>query len=353
MKERLQEVFVLRSIACLSIALLHSINKIYTGHPGEWVNVCRLILSFGTPAFVFISEMVLAYAYPNGVPKGFWKKRAQFILVPYVVFGLVHALADAVLSPEGAIAASFLRYVVQYILLGDFALYFILIIFQFYLLHAYAAPKLLHRYSAKVILPITLAISMLYWSFFNFVPRAPIPFQEYIYTRFYMLPFIGWSFYFALAYYCGRHYRELIALLNRYRYAVRLAFAAAAAWMVYNLLSGTIVAVSSKRLDMVLFATAASFFILQIAAGARRIHPFWVKTSQISFGLFLVHPVFYGILELFLTRLPGMEGTPWGVLLLFVSGMSLSAWAVLTAYRFPGGSYVVGRIGAGQSAVRT
>ena len=118
-------------------------------------------------------------------------------------------------------------------------------------------------------------------------------------------------------------------------------------------MTGTITAVSSKRLDMVLFAMAASLFILQISADARRVHPFWVRTSQISFGLFLVHPVFYGILDLILLRLPGMKGTPWGVLVLFACGMMLSAWAVLTAYRFPGGFYVVGRIGAGQSALRT
>lgn len=350
-KERLQEVFVLRSIACLSIGLLHSINKIYDD-PSETVNVIRLILSFGTPAFVFISEMVLSHAYPDGVPRGFWTKRVKYILVPYVVFGFVHALGEAVLEAEGALIPAFLKYSVQYILLGDFALYFILIIFQFYLLHAFVAPKVFSRFSAKTVLSVSLVVSMSYWAFFNFVPRFPIPFAEYVYTRFFMLPFVGWSFYFALAWYCGRRYRELIALLNRWRVAVWLAFAASGAWMIGNLLTDTITAVSSKRLDMVLFATSASLFVLHVASRARRIHPFWVKTSQISFGLFLVHPVLYGILELVLFRLPGMRGTPLGAAVLFATGMSLSAWAVLTAYRFPGGNYVVGRIGPGLTVLR-
>lgn len=343
----IDEVFVLRSLACLSIALLHSINTIYPS-PDEAINVMRLVLSFGTPAFVFISELVLSYAYPDGVPKNFWSKRIKFILFPYIVFGFINALADAVLQSSHSLIGSFISYSLQYILLGDFSAYFIVIIFQFYLFHAYIAPKVLHKFSLRTVLISSLIISMSYWAFFNFVPQFNLPFKAYIYNRFYMLPFIGWIFYFALAYYCGRQYRETIRLLNKYRYWVWTAAAATSAWMIVNFTSGIITAVSSKRLDMVLFVASMVFLVLQLSSKLKRIPSFWVRISQISFGLFLIHPIFFGILERGLKPVIDISETPIGVIVNFVIGMLLSAWAVLFANRFRWGAYLVGRIGIGR-----
>lgn len=342
----IDEVFILRSLACLSIALLHSINKMYMS-PNEMINVMRLILSFGTPAFVFISELVLSHAYPDGVPKGFWSKRLKYILIPYVVFGLINALADAVLQSGESVFQSFVSFSLQYVLLGDFSAYFIVIIFQFYLLHAFIAPKVFPRFSVKMVLVSTLIVSMAYWAFFNFVPRFDLPFKDYIYHRLYMLPFIGWIFYFSLAYYCGRNYREVISLLNKYRYWVWTFAALIAAWMVGNLLTGTITAVSSKRLDMVLFVTSMVFLVLQLSSNLKRIPKIWVRTSQISFGLFLVHPIVFGVMEITMSKFLGISGSAIGVVVLFVVGMLISAWAVLLLNRFWWGPYIVGRIGIG------
>lgn len=343
----LDEVFVLRSIACLSIAFLHSINKMYQA-PDEFINVIRLLLSFGTPAFVFISELVLSYAYPNGITKGFWSKRIKYIIVPYVIFGIINAMADAVLQTDEPLLSAFLSFSLQYVLLGDFSAYFIVIIFQFYLLHAYVVPKIIHKLSMRTALISTMLISMAYWAFFNFVPQFEIPFKTYFYHRFFMLPFVGWIFYFTLAYYCGRHYREMIQLINKFRYGVWTFVILTGAWMVGNLLTDTVQAVSSKRFDMVLFVTGMVFLILQLSSKFKRVPDFWIRTSQLSFGLFLLHPIVYGVMEKIMVKVPGMAGTPLGVIVLFVIGMLLTAWGILILNRFSWGAYIVGRIGIGR-----
>ncbi|WMT42378.1 acyltransferase family protein [Paenibacillus sp. D2_2] len=84
------EMFVLRSIACLSIALLHALYRVYDADT-PWVELVGLLLTFGTPVFVFISQFVLSYAYPDRVPEGFWRKRVKYILLPYIFFGTLYA----------------------------------------------------------------------------------------------------------------------------------------------------------------------------------------------------------------------------------------------------------------------
>lgn len=77
------EMFVLRSIACLSIALLHALYRVYDDGNTPWVESVGLLLTFGTPVFVFISQFVLSFAYPDGIPAKFWEKRIKYILLPY------------------------------------------------------------------------------------------------------------------------------------------------------------------------------------------------------------------------------------------------------------------------------
>ena len=57
-KTALKEIFLLRATACLCIVFLHCVTQVYDIEDG-WVGTLRLLLSFGTPAFILISEIVL------------------------------------------------------------------------------------------------------------------------------------------------------------------------------------------------------------------------------------------------------------------------------------------------------
>src|SRR5690606_21810644 len=93
--------------------------------------------------------------------------------------------------------------------LGDFHGYFIIIIFQFYILHI-IFTKYLSHFSPKLMLIITFTINFSYLAFFNFVEPFNIPFAENIWTQKSSLPFLGWVFYFALAFYGGRNAKEFL-----------------------------------------------------------------------------------------------------------------------------------------------
>ena len=89
-KKTIDEIFLMRSIACLSIVFLHGIARSFLEENGI-VGSISLLLTFGTPTFVFISEFILARSYPEQLPTNFWGKRVKYVLFPYLLFGTFYA----------------------------------------------------------------------------------------------------------------------------------------------------------------------------------------------------------------------------------------------------------------------
>lgn len=207
----------MRSVACLSILLLHSLARAYADE-NHIVNLVRLLLTFGTPTFIFISEFILARSYPQELPSNFWSKRLKFIMVPYILFGTFYAFLKS-FEQTGELGNNFMgafgHFLWRHLLLGDYHGYFILVIFQFYLLH-YFFHNYLKRWKPSYVMATALLINLLYLGFFNFVKPYPTEIGIYIWEKFYWIPFFGWLFYFTLAYYCGRNFTLFINHLNKY-----------------------------------------------------------------------------------------------------------------------------------------
>lgn len=74
---QIKEIFMIRCISCLSVVLLHIISMVLMlqaealADISHTVDSFRTLLMFSTPAFIFISEFLLARSYPDGVPDGF------------------------------------------------------------------------------------------------------------------------------------------------------------------------------------------------------------------------------------------------------------------------------------------
>ena len=111
--------------------------------------------------------------------------------------------------------SAFGQYWWKHLLLGDYHGYFILIILQFYVLH-YFFHENLKKWSPKIVLPVSFMISALYLGFFNFTPSIQTSVGQYIWDKFYWIPFLGWLFYFTLAYYSGRYYPTFVSYLKSY-----------------------------------------------------------------------------------------------------------------------------------------
>ncbi len=338
----------MRSISCLSILLLHSLARAYADE-NYTVNLLRVLLTFGTPTFIFISEFILSRSYPQALPANFWSKRLKFILVPYVLFGAFYALLKAfeqTVSSGDSLAVSFGDFLWRHLLLGDYHGYFILVIFQFYLLH-YFFHKYLKKWKPSLVMGSALLINLVYLGFFNFVKPYPSDIGVYIWEKFYWVPFFGWLFYFALAYYCGKHFSIFINLLNKYSKLVIVSPFVVGTICLVLYGSNILPIISSKRVDMVFFTTSMIWLIYYIATKIPKVPKIFVWISQYSFGIYLIHPVFLAVMYLVITRF-SLEVHPFfQTVLYFIGSLLLSIASTYVLNKIPYGYYFAGRIAIG------
>ncbi|WP_158560360.1 acyltransferase family protein [Paenibacillus contaminans] len=350
-KKVIPELFVLRCAACLSIVLLHALARVY-GENEQAVNYMSLLLTFGTPVFVFISEFIISYSYPKKQSGQFWSKRLKFILLPYVIFGAFYALVKAfeVSSAKGIeYSAAAVQLLWRHILLADYHGYFIIVIFQFYLLHSLFVKTIEPRYSPKTVIGVSLLIQLLYLGFFNFVPAPSSSAGAYIWNKFYWVPFLGWLSYFSIAFYCGKYYGEMKSwLLLRWKWVVWLPVPAAILPVVlYGM--GVNEQIISKRVDMVPFVIAMIGFLFALSLKMRSVPRWIVLVSQYSFGMYLFHPFYMAVMKKAEPMIPITIHPLLLVSLYFICGAVLSALTVSLVNLTKIGPYLVGKIGIGMN----
>ena len=193
---QIKEIFVIRCLSCLSVVLLHVVSMVLMiqeeslASAAHTVDAFRTLLMFSTPAFIFISEFLLARSYPGGVPAGFLKKRGKVIFVPFLFIAAVDAILMKSVAEEGAGFVSVIGKFLENVFLGNFIGYFILVIFQFYILH-----MLLHRWlnntSPVWVLSVSFIINAVYLAYFSiFHPPASSGLDSIF--PFFWVPFPGW-----------------------------------------------------------------------------------------------------------------------------------------------------------------
>ncbi|RKL69304.1 adhesin [Salipaludibacillus neizhouensis] len=346
----IKEIFVLRSIGCLSIVFLHSVHAALMTVPiremGELEAITfdsiQMLLYYGTPMFIFISEFLISYSYRNrDVPPGFLKKRLRFILIPYFVMAVFYSLPFIMQGWE-----SWSLKLVRNIFIGDYHGYFILIIFQFYLFHLYFY-RYLKAWSPKIVLPIALIINATYLMIFNFtLPPESLPFSTYVWERFYWIPLFGWIFYFALGFYAGLYYELFIEALKKWRYIIIIGPVLSSIMLLYFYHSGFLSVHSSKRTDILIHTTMLSMFLFYITTRFTRPSPFLVFISQYSFGIYLLHYFFIFLGDAIFRLYPIDIGFSY-ILVLFVFSIGCSIASIYFLNKWKYGHLVIGKIGVG------
>ena len=76
--------YFLRGIACLSIVFIHAISSAVNNYNmrsnvelqsiGNYLFAIQLLLMYGTPMFIFISEFIISFSYKDRLPQNFFKK---------------------------------------------------------------------------------------------------------------------------------------------------------------------------------------------------------------------------------------------------------------------------------------
>lgn len=141
-KERIEEVTLLRAFAFLAVTLQHCIAEyIYRPDILQSDSIMLAMLfhftRFGTPTFVFLSGLILFYNYSGKLNyRSFIRKRFGDIFVPFLCWTIIYWIAvegviGGKLMQPSAWPSLFLQLIKP---TNGYHLWFILMIFQFYLL---------------------------------------------------------------------------------------------------------------------------------------------------------------------------------------------------------------------------
>ncbi|TMW70925.1 acyltransferase family protein [Alteribacter natronophilus] len=333
----IEEAYWLRAVACLAVVVTHAVNTTLANYDGslsqfqEYLLIfTRFIFFFGTPAFVFISEMLLARAYQNGLPDDFLRKRVKFLLIPFAVMGIVFAMVE---NPAGTIMQSiFLN-----LFAGGYTGYFILIIFQFYVLH-YFLSEHMKKWRPVRVIAAAFALNIAYLAFFNFTPPPTGAVGDYIWTRGYWLPFAGWIFYFALGYYCGLYFETVREKIREHRKIIFTVPAVSLVLLTIFVRGDIITEVSSKRIDMLLYTAAMIMIIIYFASRLKRAPAPVLFISRYSFNIYLLHKLFL----YYLPHSPAMDPLVYFALaMVYAVAMSIAAAKMLSFLRLS--QFVIGK----------
>ncbi|RBP03135.1 acyltransferase family protein [Rossellomorea aquimaris] len=347
-KHIVKEIFLLRGLACLAVVIIHSINSVFANYGirkvPEYMEinnilfVIQILLMFGTPMFVFISEFILANSYKNKVPKGFFVKRFKYILIPYLIIGILSSLIVTLQNKTFSIEF-FLTTLYQQFILGYFHGYFVIIIFQFYFLHILFKKYVEGRFSTKVVIAFSILVNFSYLTYFNFIEPSPkFPFH---------LLFFAWIGYFTLAFYCGGNLDRFKIELNKYKGLVLSSPAFTSLIVLILCYSGSLTYIQSKRIDIIFYTITLAFFFFYIGMKLKEIPNFLVKISQYSFGIYLLHPFFQLIIEKLFTNNYSITNLVSYILVATFIGIfgPIVCTILLNKYEF--GSYIIGKIGIG------
>jgi len=355
-KKRIQELDFLRTVAIIMVVLVHAITRVVeiqqsNGGMGEGMETMlltlRLFATFGTPIFVFLSEFLLSYSYKDGLPDGFFKKRIKYILFPYLSMGVLYALVMTYEggSMTGAYAFSeFLKNLGLNLVTGFYRHgYFIILIFQFYLLHYFLHRKL-KNLDVRLILGGSLGMNVAYLLFFHGLQGMGIPYGDELVTLFTWGTAPAWIFYFACGYVLGRQKEAFHAWLKRMDRWIIPFVAASGLLLTAMNFSGMLTENSSKRFDMIFFTSAMFLLLYRFARNKEYSVKFTGFISRYSFGIYLLHMFF-----LFTMTEVMMQSTFWlhpmlGLTVLTLGSTAFSIAATHFLARFPWSTYVIGRL---------
>ncbi len=327
----IKEWNLLRVVACLSIVLLHSTTQTarVVGYPQiEHYNLYRVFLTYATPTFIVLSVIILANRYPNGLPEGFWSGRIKWILAPFLFFAVVDALVSNYFNPNVMVDLK----IFDNIFTGNFVGWFIIVIFQFYLLH-----YIVTKFNISLVWLFPVSIGVMIW--YSTVINNPPEFMNG-YTHMLKLPFLAWFGYFTAAFIIGKHYKIIAEKLYRHRW-LTLVYLAISLYIVYLSYESGIMIVNSRRLDLVPLVLSVSAVVL---AWGQVIPKFKITTliSNYSFGIYLLHWQIQRFAAPYMANY--FEQTSTRVLALFIVSLLLSLAIIKLLSMVPIGEFIIGKV---------
>lgn len=333
---------MIRAIACLSVVFLHSV-KINYGYTVDYSNYLNVTINYiagmlaaGTATFVFISEVLLSHSYPDQLREGFLKKRLMFIGVPFLIMAIFYAVYPNLGAPSILIKQLILN-----VFAGGYHGWFVLVVFQFFLLH-WLYIKFLKKIPMKLVMSTAFFLNLIYLLFFNLTdPINNSTIVTYLWDRGYWIFFPGWLFLFSLAYYCGKDYEVFLKKIDLHkRWIFTGLFLSTLLILTNNFLFNY--GLGSKRWDMLFFSTFA-ILTLFIVLKNKKTPRILRVVSDCSFGIYLIH-YFYILSFDNIFKYLGFTNNFITIPSLFLLTVIVSIATVYILNLLPFGKYIVGKV---------
>ncbi|SDK37145.1 acyltransferase family protein [Billgrantia gudaonensis] len=290
MKGRIEEIYWLRFYGCLAVFLFHLILRIEDNYLSHLtLDLARIPLVLGTPIFIFISIFLFSARYGDAVPHHFLANRFKYVMVPYLVYGLIYSLAEYVRVKANGDSLGFAGHMTEYLVFAGWHGYFLIIAMQFYVLFwLYNRFRLWHWLSSGPGLVIGALISMGYWGYFRWQGLEPPGYLHWIAP-------IGWIYLFFLAVLLVSAYPNLMKRRWFRCFANPAWLLATVAGIVLFTLRGELEYSSKETWVVPLFIFSALWAMNWLAD---RPAPRLVKqVNEYSFGIYLAHPLFFSVVD--------------------------------------------------------
>jgi len=246
--------------------------------------------------------------------------------------GILQALASS------SSVKSFVIEAIKNVILANYSGYFIIIIFQFYILH-YLFAKKMNNWNPKKVLIFSFFINMAYISFFNFVKPPDLYLAEYIWYRFSWYPFFGWLFIFIVAFYCGKNYSRFTEIIKSNKYKVFGFYIISLLLLIFADKLGYPDIVSSKRLDVLLHTFAVIFLVFLLTERINKVPKIIMFISKYAFSIYLLHSFFM----ICIPENNAVNPITYIFYIFFISVLiSIITSKILNKFKY--GKYIVGRI---------
>lgn len=375
-RKHLDEIQFARAIAIFAVLAVHatSTGVGLTEHSSPAFSIYTFFNyagKLGTPTFIFLSSFILFYTYYHreltlDLFKKFYKKRMLFILVPYLVFSILYfCIASYLNTTVGVpfVASEALPNFLTAFFTGDafFHLYFVFVSVQLYLMFPFIL-YLFQRFAfvRRFAIPLGIIIQWT-WVIIN-SEIIQYPNKATISLSYFMFYFLGA--------YLGVYYERVSAWIFNWRKSwpgLAAVFAAYLFMMVFyvriNYLTLTGEASFSNRLHEFAWSThaltaAATLFIfvhLMRLWKMPGIKNFLTEIGTVSFGFYLIHPLFLLILRQMLPSGDGMLFHAWQLATMAIT--FLASWSIVRLFFdfvphswivFGKGNKLFGRVKAGK-----
>ncbi|MGS2743282.1 acyltransferase family protein [Halomonas sp. LS-001] len=333
--QRIEEIYWLRAYGCLAVFFFHLLDHFEQHVDTFALDLARIPTVLGTPIFIFISIFLFSSRYGRNIPDGFLGNRMKYLMLPYLVYGFAYSMAEFIKQRTSGNDIGLWSTLQEYMLFAGWHGYFLIIAVQFYIFYwLYARFNLARGMPAVPWLLMGSLVSMGWWGYWQWSSSLPSGYLHWIAP-------LGWLYLFFFALVLVPYYGTLFK--KRPAWMMSLA---RIKWLI--IMVGLIVLFSlfgwlnysSKEVWVVPLFVIFTLWVMNYLKG--RPAPLFVRRlNEFSFGIYLAHPMFFNLVDLFDT---GERLSPvLYLLLLTVVGMVGSIGWNIIANRWHWGGLVFGK----------